>query len=181
MMSRVIPCPTKKPLRRPIYQGHATAFGAPINPVTMVSAASADNAPSPNVPNRTPQATARIFPIHMLLMIVSSRSRRASSVAMGNPITHRLECCREVAAWPSGDAGTARHQQIAGERHDRLVLLIVCGRAHADHAAVGPRLGRPHFENLAFGMQFVAGPNRARPAQFVEADAENAARRLEFA
>src|SRR5438067_1850997 len=75
----------------------------------------------------------------------------------------------------------ARHQKVAGEDLHRLVVLVVSGVTHPDHAAVGPRFRRPHVEYFAVHMQLVAGTNRARPAQFVKADAENAAGRLEFA
>src|SRR5215472_8631853 len=74
-----------------------------------------------------------------------------------------------------------RHQKVAGENLHRLVVLIVRGVAHPDHATVWPRFRRPHFEHFAHHVQFIAGADRARPAQFVETNAENAAGRFEFA
>src|SRR6516164_5937826 len=46
MRSSVIPASARKPFSIPIYHGQLGALGAPIIPATMVSAASAQGAPS---------------------------------------------------------------------------------------------------------------------------------------
>src|SRR5580693_5738779 len=81
----------------------------------------------------------------------------------------------------SGRRRTARHDEIAGEDLYDFTVVVEGGGAHPDQAAVAARLGRAHFEDFALGMQFVAGPHWPRPAQFIEADAQNAAGWLEFA
>jgi hypothetical protein len=73
--------------------------------------------------------------------------------------------------------GAARNQEISGKNLYRFVVLVEGRRSNADHAAIGPRIGGPYFEDFTLGVQFVAGANRARPAQFVEAYAQNATRR----
>ena len=60
--------------------------------------------------------------------------------------------------------GTARNQKIAGEHLHDFVVLIERRVADADHAAVGSRFRRAHFENFASNIQFVAGADCARPA-----------------
>jgi hypothetical protein len=72
--------------------------------------------------------------------------------------------------------GAARNQEISGKNLYGFVVLVEGRRSNADHAAIGPRFGRAYFENFARGVQFVAGANGARPAEFVEAHAQNAAR-----
>src|SRR5262245_55420331 len=54
-------------------------------------------------------------------------------------------------------------------------------RPDLDQSLIRARFRRPHVEDFAFDMQFIARPHRARPAEFVEADPDDAAGGLEFA
>ena len=51
----------------------------------------------------------------------------------------------------------------------------------SDQAPIGLRFGRTHFEDLRFGVQVVAGPNRARPAQLIDTNSQDTVSRLEVA
>src|ERR1700692_2130693 len=178
MTSRFIPASAKKPFAMPIYQGQPTALAAPIIPVEMVSAALTDGAPRASAQHSAPmncvsrdEAMAVAPELSALLM-----SRCALPCRFLQLATMRRER-------PNHSRGrrTARHQKVAGEHLHHFVVLIERRVLHPDHAAIGLRFRRPHFEHLALDAQLVAGPHRERPTQLVEADTENAAGRPELA
>src|SRR5262245_125506 len=67
-----------------------------------------------------------------------------------------------------------------GDLH-RLVVLIHRPGSHLDDALIGARLGRPYFEHFDVEMQGIVRSYGVRPAEFIEADADNAARGTELA
>src|SRR5207248_2311961 len=75
----------------------------------------------------------------------------------------------------------ARHDEIADGDLHRLALLVARRRAHLDETLVWPRLRRPHLEHLDVEIQLIVRPHGQRPAKFVEARADDAARGLELA
>src|SRR5882762_4172883 len=78
-------------------------------------------------------------------------------------------------------SGTARHHEIAdGDLHG-LAVLVQRRRAQLDQALVRTRLRRPHFEHFALEMQLIPGTHGARPAELVEAGADDAAGGPQFA
>src|SRR3954467_2222390 len=77
--------------------------------------------------------------------------------------------------------GPARHHQVADRDLHGLALLVARSRAHLDESLVRPRLRRPHLEHLGFHGELVARPHGQRPAEFVEAGADDAPGRLEVA
>src|ERR1043166_8964390 len=80
---------------------------------------------------------------------------------------------------PSGRS--ARHDEVADGHLHRLAPLVAGCGAYLDHALIGTRLRRPHLEHLDVEVELVAGAHRQRPAELVEARADDAARRLELA
>src|SRR5580700_3319727 len=179
MMSSVIPASAKKPFWMPIYQGQPTALAAPIIPVEMVSAALTDGAAN--------KASAQ----HSAPMSSVSRDKtmavppELSALLMSRcalPCRFlQLATMRRERPNQSRSRRTTRHQKVAGEHLHHFVILIERRVLHPDHAAVGLRFRRSHFEHLAGDAKLVAGPHRKRPAQLVEADAQNAAGRSELA
>ena len=61
-----------------------------------------------------------------------------------------------------------------------FLVLVECRGAHPDQASIGSRLRMSHFEHLARCVQFVAWAYRTRPAQFLEAHAQDSAGRPEL-
>src|SRR5439155_6496435 len=59
--------------------------------------------------------------------------------------------------------------------------LVERRRAHLDQALFGARLRRPHLEDLALDAQLVARAHGPRPAELVEARAEDSASGLHLA
>jgi len=76
--------------------------------------------------------------------------------------------------WPAWD------QEISRIDLHGFLVLVECRGAHPDQASIGSRLRMSHFEDLARCVQFVAWAYRTRPAQFVEAHAQDAACRPEL-
>jgi hypothetical protein len=56
-----------------------------------------------------------------------------------------------------------------------LVVLIQRRGPYLDDSLLGPRLRGAGLEHFAFDAEFIARPNRPRPPEFVEADANDAA------
>src|SRR6202023_1201996 len=145
-------------------------------PVEMVSAALTDGAPRARTQNSAPmncvsRDEAMAVPLELSALLMP----RCAFTLPGSL------ACDNAAERRSRSRRTARHQKVAGEHLHDFVVLIERRVLHPDHAAIGPRFGRADFEHLALDVQLVAGAHRTRPAQLVEADAENAAGRLERA
>src|SRR5947208_99145 len=75
----------------------------------------------------------------------------------------------------------ARHDERSDHDLNGFAVLIEGRGAHLDEALLGPRLRRPHLEDLAFNPKRVAGAHRERPAELLEAGTDDAASRLELA
>src|SRR6202051_3378986 len=114
------------------------------------------------------------FPSELMSALLASRRALLSC--------RFLQLATMRAERPNRSSGrrAAGHQEVGGEHLHGFVVLIERRVLHPDHAAIGLRFRRPHLEHLALDAQFVAAPHRERPAQLVEADAENAAGRPEF-
>ena len=76
---------------------------------------------------------------------------------------------------------TPEDDQIAHKHLHRLVVLIERRSLHFDHTLIGPRLRRSYLEHFAFDVQLVSRADGPRPTKFLEASANDAARRLKFA
>ena len=74
--------------------------------------------------------------------------------------------------------GATRHNQSPDLDLHRFVVLVQRGRPQLDHPVARPRLGRSCVEHFALGAQLITGPHWAGPAEFLEADADDAAGRL---
>src|SRR5688500_3888264 len=72
-------------------------------------------------------------------------------------------------------ARAARHHEVADRDLHRLAVLVQRGGTKLHHALVRARLRWPHFHDFGFDAQLVAGPNRPRPAEFIEARTDDAA------
>src|SRR5580704_6905717 len=180
MMSRFIPASAKKPFWMPIYQGQPTALAEPIIPVEMVSAAltfgaankaSAQQSAAMHCVSRD---EAMAVPPEFLSALLASRFALPCRFL-------QLATMRREGPNHSRSRRAARHQKVAGEHLHHFVVLIERRVLHPDHAAIGLRFRGPYFEHLAGDAKLVARPHRERPAQLVEADAQNAAGRPELA
>ena len=76
---------------------------------------------------------------------------------------------------------TARHDQVADGDLHRFVVRIQRGCPDLDDTLIRTRLRGAYLEHNAFDAKFVARPNGSRPAQFVEACADDAAGGSEIA
>ena len=74
-----------------------------------------------------------------------------------------------------------QHNEIADGNLNGLAVLIQRSRFHFDQSLVRSGLRRPYFKHLALDAQLIAWPNRSRPAEIVEAGADDTASRFEFA
>src|ERR1041385_8473975 len=76
---------------------------------------------------------------------------------------------------PSGSRLPARDDQIANRNLHPLAVLVERSGLPLDQPLPGTRLRRPHLHHLDLEMQLVARPHRPRPAELVEARADDAA------
>src|SRR5262245_42941576 len=82
---------------------------------------------------------------------------------------------------PAGSGLPTLHQQAPHLYLHRFTVLIARRVAHLDQPLVRTRLRGANLEDLALDREFVARAYRARPAEFLEAEPDDAAGGLELA
>src|SRR5262245_19220757 len=111
------------------------------------------------------------------------RTVQARAEAVLNELADRLRGSGRRGCASDGRLGgrPAQHDQIADRYLHRFAVLIPRRGFELDHSLGRARFRRPHLEHLGLDVKLVARPYRQRPAEFVEARADDAAGRLEIA
>src|SRR5262245_47516245 len=111
-----------------------------------------------------------------------TRWRRAPSAVMSRP-TAKARPKQDYSSAISfcGMLRRAARQDEARHQHlHRLAILIERGRPHLDQPLLGARPRWTHLDDLALDAQLIARAHRVRPAEFIEARADDAAGGLEL-
>src|SRR6266571_1924895 len=89
--------------------------------------------------------------------------------------------CRRRSSGTIASCRPPRDHEIADGDLHRLAVLILRRRPHLDQSLLRTGLRGPHFENFALDVELIPGPHGPRPAELVEARADDSASGLQLA